>query len=590
MQMPTNVVNTAPDFLYGFDKGHPVLFPGSQALKGPTRSELPRFGLDVLVAPPPTGVAAVDTDNLQSVFNSVPPTGGVVWLPSGVWVTNGGIIIPYPTKVYGAGSSDAYAATNLNTGVNGTQPAVYANESEIAATTIVNMSQTTDLFTVSAHGVTMRDFHMSNRATTAPTAGAAVRVGGASGTPANGFTIDNCSTNRCWIGVDIQNGDAYTIKSCKIIGSVKGGIRTTNVENQDEGDPAIIGNWIMSGKNATAPDYGILYNGGGGLKIIGNKISRKGATAAADAVRVKKGIVFQPAANISSSVFTIVGNSIEACDEDNIYIDCTSAPVSNMTITGNEFNCSPSLTNYTLRLINGANTPQLIYFGGNSIRGCTSMIRAALADGLNIGPNSIDGSLLTGALIDIQNGVNVSYRLIDQNIRGRAANTILLNDLTGVNYASSAQRTGTDKRVVREIPAFATTSSVVDLFKIDMTKSGAVTLANIVEVEIAFSGYASGLGAFSFRGRRFIYGAGSNAASIATPAGWTDICFAPNAALTSAAYLTLGSSIAAGVVTLQFTGVPTASTPNLSTSPFAGVFSGEVSMTVDGTLRQLIVC
>lgn len=538
------------------------------------------------LVPNDQAATAQNTALIQAALN----IGGLVQIPYGTFYVNA-LTIPAgsPCTIRGAGSSDAYAATNGGAASNGTQGAVYANESEIAATSLIFTSTTGVLFTVLAHGVTMENFHMSNQAGTEPSAGSAVQVG-QSGTPANGFRMQGCSTNRFYIGVDIVNCDAYAIAFNKIIGSVKGGIRTQNTENQDEGDPIITGNWIMSGKNSVAPDYGILYNGGGGLKIIGNKISRKGATAAADAKRTKKGILLQPPSGVTSSVFTITGNSIEAMDEDCIYIDATSASVGNICISGNEFNCSPSLTNYVLRGIAGSFVPGIVYFGNNTINGCYTMVKSNYFSGLNIGPNTIEGSLLGGPLIDIDNAINVGYRLDEQLVKTRGSNVVMLKDTTGTNYNSNSQRSSTNKRVVREMPAFATTSTTVNLFKIDMSQPGAATLGNIVEVEIAFSGYASALGPFSFRGRRFIYSDGANSAAVSTPTGWSDICYAPGASVTSAAYLTLGSSTASGVVTLTFTGVPAASTPNLSTSPFAGVFSGEVRMTVDGTVKQLVIC
>ena len=533
------------------------------------------------------GGAEVKLAAIQTAFNAVPTGGGTVWFPPGLYITNGNINIPYPTKIYGSGSSDAYAATNLNTGVNGTQPAVYANESEIAATTIVNMSQTTDLFLVSAHGVSIRDIHFSNRAVSEPTAGAAIKVGGASGTPANGFLMDNCSTNRCWIGVDIVNSDAYTIKSCKIIGCVKGGIRTANVENQDEGDPLIMGNWIMSGKNAAAPDYGILYNGGGGLKIIGNKISRKGATAAADAKRTKKGIVLQPPAGVASTVFTITGNSIEAIDEDCIYIDCTNAPVGNITISGNEFNCSPSLTNYVLRGISGANVPGHVYFGGNVIRGCYTMVRSAYFNGLSIGPNVIDGATFTGGgpLIDLANGIGISYRLDEQNFKSRPSPCVMLADNTGTDYNSNTLglRAGNDKRLVREMPALNLTPTAVNLFAIDIGSAGSANSYSCI-VECSFSGFVStgasaGVG-YSHRVKRSLLG-GAGAASSAVIA--TDVDYFTG----TQQYLTWAFTNSGGVITISVVVITGGVTP--ATSNFAGIMAGEVVLRIDGTVRRLTI-
>jgi hypothetical protein len=510
--------------------------------------------------------------------------GGRIQLPAGTFYVDA-ITVGNQCTIVGAGSSDGYAATNGGSASNGTQGAVYSNESEIAATKLIMTSTTASMFQINAHGVSIENLHMSNQATTEPTDGAAVTVG-ASGTPANGFSMRGCSTNRFYRSVDIVNCDAYTIAFNKLIGAVKGGIRTSNTENQDEGDPIIMGNWIMSGKNAAAPDYGILYAGGGGLKIIGNKISRKGATAAADSVRTKKGIVLQPPANVTSSVFTITGNSIEAIDEDCIFIDATNASVTNVCITGNEFNCSPSLTNYVLRAQSGSFIPALVYFGNNTIKGCYTMVRSSYFTGINIGPNTIDGALLTGPLIDLANGVSVGYRLDEQVLNNRAAGAVLLKDSTGTNYASNALRQATSKRVVREMPAFATTSTKKALFVIDLTTPQ--TTGNIVRLDIEFNGFASGPGAFSSRVQRFLYATGTNTCAVSTPVGWTDINYAPGGADTTAGFLTWQFDFASGILTVSVTGVPAATTPNLDTT-FSGVFCGEVTLDINGTIKQLTV-
>lgn len=537
--------------------------------------------------PAATGVAATDTANIQAAYNAVPATGGTVVYGAGTYVTTGAITITYPTRSVGCGSSDAYAATNLNTGVNGTQPAVYANESEIAATIITCTSGTANLFTVNACGCTFEDIHMSNRAGSEPTLGAAILVG-ATGFPANGFAMTRCSTNRFYISVDIVNSDAYSISFCKLIGPIKYNVRINNIENFDEGDPSIIGNWMMSGKNSVAPDAHIFWQSGGGLRIIGNKMSRKGATAAADLVRPKKGIWLQPANGVTTSVFTITGNSIEAIDEACILIDSsgTFGSVSNANISGNEFNCSPSLTNYVLQVKAGAQVPFGIYFGGNTINGCYTMVRSEYFQGY-IGPNTIMGTI-GGPLIDLQNGPAVGYDLCQQSIQTRPTNLVLLNDRTGTDYASSAVRGSTNKRVVREMPALNLTPTAVNLFKIDMT-TGTGATTNVCEVEVSFNGFASGPGAFEANVKRQIYGTGAGTAAVATPVGWTDLNFAPNAAVTTGAYITWGFTVAAGVITITAAANTGVITPSL-TSAFAGIMCGEVVITVNGTVRQLIVC
>ena len=538
-----------------------------------------------------TGVAAADLFALQDAANLLTTRGGgTIYAIGLINLSSGPLVLNSPIAIIGGGSSDGYAATSTIANVNGTNPPVYANESEVAATTFFSTSATLDMVQVNAHGCRIHTAHFSNRSAGLPSAGAAVRVGGPSGTPANGFYFVDCSTNRTFIGVDINNSVAYTIRGNKIIGYVKYGVKVNNLENYDEGDSSITGNWIMSGKNSVAPDAGIRWESGGGVRISNNKISRKGATAAADLARNKKGIVLAPISGVISGVIIITGNSIEAIDEDCIFIDTTvgSGSVSNINISSNEFNCSPGLTNYVLRVNSGASLPTLIYFGANTVNGCFTMVRSALAQGLRIGPNVIEGGLLGGPLIDLANAVNVGYNLNEQHINNRPANCTLLLDATGTNYNSSSPRSGTARRIVREAPSMAggaVSPISVDLFRLDIGSGGS---NNSCEVEFVFAGFLSGPGAHRSRVRRVFSGNGAGTGIITIPAGWTDQHLSPNATTPNQAYLTWSFTQSGGVVTTTLTTANGLGTPALS-SAFGGIISGEISMNIDGTVRTVVV-
>ncbi len=544
---------------------------------GPTPAGLASLGSTVGVAAP-TGVAATDTASIQAAYDAVSVFGGTVVFPAGVYITNGGITVPRPTKTIGSGSSDGYSASATDAGV-------YANESEIASSIIVNMSRTTNVFQINAHGCSFGYLHISNRATLEPTAGAAIRVG-AAGVPANGFSIDHCSTNRNYIDVDIVNSDAYSITNNKLIGWVYVGIRTNNTTNSDEGDPIISGNSIMSGTNSASPEAAILYQSGGGLKIIGNKISRKGARPATDAVRLKRGIWLQPPTGSISGVIVITGNSIEAVNEDAVLCDVSlGGALSNVSITGNEFNCSPSLTNYVLRAISGANVPEFVNFDNNIINGCTSVVKSAYFKDLQIGAMVVNGSLQTGPIIDLSNAVNVSYDLNLIKVADRPANCVLISDSTGTDYNSNSPRGGTNKRVVREMPALNLTPTAVNLFRIDIGTSNS---NNIAEIELEFCGFASGPGAYAHKVRRMIYGNGAGVAAASVPVGWTDYIFAPGATPTTQQYLNWTFTNSGGYLTIAVAAANGVGIPNLDNT-FAGIMAGEVVLTINGTVREVAI-
>lgn len=536
--------------------------------------------LPPLFAPVATGVAATDTANLQAIFDAVPAAGGAVYIPAGTYVTNAKITIATKCRIFGDGSSDGYSPKTSG---------AYANQGNVGSTVISCSNGAIDCFSVEAVGVSMRDIHFTQSGTA--TAGCGVALGTAS-LAANGFFMENCSFFGFWTGVRVTQAAAYTLAFNKFYQHIKYGISIESTNNNgDEGDSVISGNMIVSGLAAASPDAAIYWTGGGGVKITGNKINREPPTAAANAVDHINGIWIRPADNIVSGVINIVGNSIENWLTRGIYMDTsgtTTGSVTNVNITGNEFQAASSATGLVLHgKSNVGFIPGFAYFGENTITSCYSMVKSELFSGLKIGANVINGSALGGPLIDIENGINIGYDLNEQHVINRPAATILLLDKTGTDYTSSSVRQGTNKTVIREMPSLAALLSTKNVFVIDMTTATAIK-TNSALIEVSFNGFLSGPGAYSCVRRRYIYSTGVGTAAVSTPVGWTDLDYAPNAALTTAGYLTWAFSVVAGVITITVTTVTTASTPNLNTT-FAGVATGEVRLTIDGTIRQLTV-
>ena len=529
-----------------------------------------------------TGVTAADFASLQAAHDGLPAAGGSIKIVGVVNIGTNTLTVTKPIAFWGDGASDGYSAEG-DAGLGN-----YANSGDVAVSVIQGTSTTATLIQVNAKSCSFKYIHF--RGPTNATAGAGIVMGaaGANGVNcANGIDISHCSFFGFWMGIQNIWAANGNISFNKFYRQVQFGMSWDCINaTGDEGEMQIVGNTINSGLNAASPLAAFNWTSGGGIKWLCNKINSEPPTAAVRAVGWTHGMRINPSNGISSGVFVITGNSIENTLTTGIYIRSMTAEnggnINGIIITNNEFLSGGT----TLDIVSDNGGINRLDFSHNTAFTIGSLVRMNYAVGVKIGPNTVNGQVLTAPVLDIQNGVDISYKWEDQHVVYRAANCSIVRD----NYANSNNtnniRGGVVRRYVREMPALNLTSTAVALFKIDIASSVGY---NAAEIEIQFNGFLSGPGAHINKIRRVIYGNGAGVGAAVTPTGWTDYVLSPTATTTTQAYLTWTITNSSGVLTISVTAATAVGTPIINNATFAGIASGEVVLTVNGPVRELIV-
>ena len=141
--------------------------------------------------------------------------------------------------------------------------------------------------------------------------------------------------------INFSRASFYTIVDNTILNVPAGGVGMI-LDNQDvcdAGDMTVSGNLIST---FSASQAGIIYRGGGGLRVINNKILGSGGGL------WTSGISEQLPVGCSTSDLLITGNSIEGIDTYGIILQRsgTTGGFSNVIITGNEFAEGPNYCVY----------------------------------------------------------------------------------------------------------------------------------------------------------------------------------------------------------------------------------------------------
>ena len=261
------------------------------------------------------------------------------------------------------------------------------NLAEQSSTTcLACVSRTGWILGIDISGFSVRGIHFQNESAVngagIATAGGGVRVGsllastGIASSQANGTSISECSFYGCYVGIDHYSADSYVISECRIHNFVAYGIQINNSYNpsagnvSDLGDPVISGNQITSGL-FSASATGIRWVSGGGLKIVGNKINGNGLGN--PTYYLTNGIHFDPASTTNTSVFVIVGNSIEGITGGScikIAHTTDTANCSFFTITGNEFQTSGTGSGITIAGRASGAYCSNGFIGGNIFNNC----------------------------------------------------------------------------------------------------------------------------------------------------------------------------------------------------------------------------
>lgn len=195
---------------------------------------------------------------------SFPSNGGVLYLGNKTYLINTQVVINKPITIQGQG---AFNANNMMERSSNS----YAN----APTKIITTSTTLDVFVFTTNNIRVYDVSFENRATTAPTAGSAIKITSGISTedgivnyPA-GFQLVGCSFSHFYLEVDVVNSYYWVINRCAFSAPVLTCIKIQNLALLDGGD-AMISDCFFNGHDYTSK-AAIWQLSGSGLKIVNCK-------------------------------------------------------------------------------------------------------------------------------------------------------------------------------------------------------------------------------------------------------------------------------------------------------------------------------
>lgn len=266
-----------------------------------------------LAAGSSSGIKAANKTALNAaiaLLNAGP--GGCLLLPPGVYYTDGDLT--------------TLSAASIVRGMG-------AFSSQTSGTTLVVTSGT--LFTATKP-VWYEHFLIGGGTT-------AIRFSGVNGGGLRGMYLDAQA-----ISVDIEDSNSYHIGTgSSIVNSTSDAVRITASGAGDGGDATIHGLTIV-----TASGNGLTWQGGGGLKFIGNKIM--GANSGSSAA-----IALNPAKGIRTGDLLFEGNSIEGAHNYGFVMSAPTMTISGITRSGSTATVTTSsnhgLSDGFLVVVYGAN-------------------------------------------------------------------------------------------------------------------------------------------------------------------------------------------------------------------------------------------
>lgn len=310
----------------------------------------PTYGAD------PTGVAD-STTAIQAALNATPTGGCTVWFPPGTYVISSALTVPRTTLLLGAGRDISI---------------------------IQSASTTNDGILFNADYCAIQDIKLVNTQGASQSAGSAV-VFNSSNFP---------QVRQCHIGwyngVKNVSGFGWTVRDCNIV-PINYGIYQQNPGAPDAGDPTVIGNTISFA--LASAGSGIRIESGGGMKIVGNKIT-KGAWS----------VDLQVADGATTSVLLINDNSFEIPGSGNIRLarSGTTGVYAKIVISGNQLNLTGlSAPGDSIQIGAGVN---MVDITGNIIEGTASQTTAvhlkSTSDNVSVWANQLQ-SHLVGIAVDV---------------------------------------------------------------------------------------------------------------------------------------------------------------------------------------------
>jgi hypothetical protein len=459
-------VDPYPQYVTDADLANPA--------SGPSVALRAAFG-SVIYAKAPGANVLGDAVELAARLAEVPATGARLVLQPGTYsVPNGGLSCANPVAIMGAGG--------------GTY--------EGGGTRIACSSATATLLTLSAPGWSMTDVALVNTSGTRPTAGAGLLA-----TDGDWTRITRCLFVGFWNGIQYDAGYYYSITDTAVINPRNYGmwLRNTTSNQFDHGDQVIHGCTITKYGDTIAGGTAVRWESGGGLRFTTNKINGGSQPGYTSTARFASGLDIAVADGPSSgtSVFTIVGNSIENCTV--AFVSVTQAGPSNtsslakLIIADNEIGIGGGVG----IAISPATTGKIsdVLIEGNYIGYVSTCIRAANTDGLTIGTNRLTQWASNGYPVDIQAGCT-NYLVTRQNT-AYLDNVNLYRD-NNTSSSVRAEMVQATQTYDREIPATTSTSTYSYLWNLTVpTNTG-------VLIRVRLTGNVGGKGTIVKEFSRFL--------------------------------------------------------------------------------------
>lgn len=360
---------------------------GYQDILGAIASNSSSAGLDWFIVTDATYGATGDgtTDDTSAINLAIAALNtagrGVLYFPAGTYKVTGALTtITAAATVMGDGTADYQASTPI---------------SEILCT-----SQTAVLFTVTADIGRFSGLALRNTYAGTPSAGAGIQVSG--GVISQRVDFEDLTVTGFYIGIDVQVGASWSMRSCAIIGPVLYGLKVRNTVNGDAGD------WSISDSHFTTraynPTSAIRVESSGGGKIANVKVNCNGVTdqGTYGLKQYVTGIDISIGASIVTVDYQLANVSVENVSGDAIAIATVSTgQLGFITITGCQVGLYSNNTGRAVKLT-AASTGGLGTNGGLSdivIDGCvfhtSGTARAAVeltnTDNVVLGDLALDG-------------------------------------------------------------------------------------------------------------------------------------------------------------------------------------------------------
>jgi hypothetical protein len=229
-------------------------------------------------------------------------TSGVLYFPAGTYKCTAALTT-ITAQALILGDGHGYADTHGGGG------------SEVRQT-----SATAVLFTVT--GVGTRFLNIGLRCTAAtPSAGSGIHAS------ADFVRYDNVAVSNFYDCIDHNDGGAFKIDGCWIVGPVRYGVRVRDVSSPDGGDQAFSNSWFYADqRNSTSA---IRLESGGGTKITNCKINKF-----VSGHQFTHGIDVTVASGITTTILNVTNCSIENYTGDGIHVDGSVGSWDILTFSG----------------------------------------------------------------------------------------------------------------------------------------------------------------------------------------------------------------------------------------------------------------